>query len=131
MNTSLRFLGWLIIISVAWLLIKFIGWFFSGSEETDNFARQIKALQDSGYTVYARAEINLDKPCVIRLRNDAWYYLMTDREVTVDYYWQDDLTSQERLVSGSPIRVDGMDKMAVYGLDSQITRLVYLKKWPR
>jgi hypothetical protein len=131
MNTSLRFLGWLIIISVAWLLIKFIGWFFSSSDESDYFIRQVEMLQDSGYTVYARAEINLDKPCVIRLRNDAWYYLMTDREVTVDYYWQDDLTSQERLVSGSPIRVDGMDKMAVYGLDSQITRLVYLKKWPR
>jgi hypothetical protein len=131
MNTSLRFLGWLIIISVAWLLIKFIGWFFSSSDESDYFIRQVEMLQDSGYTVYARAEINLDKPCLIRLRNDAWYYLMTDREVTVDYYWQDDLTSQERLVSGSPIRVDGMDKMAVYGLDSQITRLVYLKKWPR
>lgn len=131
MNTSLRFLGWLIIISVAWLLIKFIGWFFSSSDESDYFIRQVEMLQDSGYTVYARAEINLDKPCVIRLRNDAWYYLMTDREVTVDYYWQDDLTSQERLVSGSPIRVDGMDKMAVYGLDSQITRLVYLKKWPK
>lgn len=131
MNTSLRFLGWLIIISVAWLLIKFIGWFFSSSDESDYFIRQVEMLQDSGYTVYARAEINLDKPCVIRLRNDAWYYLMTDREVTVDYYWQDDLISQERLVSGSPIRVDGMDKMAVYGLDSQITRLVYLKKWPR
>jgi hypothetical protein len=115
MNTSLRFLGWLIIISVAWLLIKFIGWFFSSSDESDYFIRQVEMLQDSGYTVYARAEINLDKPCLIRLRN----------------YWQDDLTSQERLVSGSPIRVDGMDKMAVYGLDSQITRLVYLKKWPR
>lgn len=120
MSSDRDFGNWFLII----LAIVVIACLSSESDSDDPFKQQIKVMKNHGYVIGQNTEVNAHREFVARVRKDAVYYLLTDKEVTVSYLLDGEMLDQERLLFNNHLNMNGYDQLVVTA--DQPTRVALL-----